>query len=239
MAATTRRSRNYKEKNSMFAFGHFALPVAAVVALGLLFIGIKLFFLTPSERVDAGFTDVTPRLNYAAEAEREPLPDIEPLPLGAPDPAEGTLIASGAGVSTVQVTPPPVVQEPRAETITAGPIASGAAAARPEARVSEPSPRNTPRTGASAGRTPARTAPSPADSKWAVQVGAFVNQGSAASLVDQIRKQGYTAAVSKSDMSGKTYHRVRVPAGDSRESANRLAAELERKGYPVAVVPVR
>ena len=52
MAATSRRSRNYKEKNSMFAFGHFALPIAALVAVGLLFVGIKLFFLTPSGKSD-------------------------------------------------------------------------------------------------------------------------------------------------------------------------------------------
>jgi len=66
-----------------------------------------------------------------------------------------------------------------------------------------------------------------------------VNGNSATTLVSEVKKQGYTASVSRADSSGKTFHRVRVNAGGTREDANRLAAELERKGYPVSVVPMQ
>jgi DedD protein len=79
---------------------------------------------------------------------------------------------------------------------------------------------------------------SAAQSKWGVQVGAFVNAGSASTLVSEIKKQGYAASVSTSAASGKTFHRVRVGAGNSREAADRLAVELRGKGYPVSVVPM-
>ena len=57
--------------------------------------------------------------------------------------------------------------------------------------------------------------------------------------MEQARKDGYSATVARGELSGKEYHRVRVAAGSTRESAEKLAAELEKKGYPVSLVPIR
>ena len=241
MSATTRRSRNYKEKSSMFAFGHFALPLAAVLALGLLFVGIKIFFFVPPDRTTAnapgarasappesGGTVEHARVNAQPENPIENANEIllEPVTLAKTD-AE-----------------PPAPTPTQAESITlAGPIETVEIVTRPPETKNKASAKTEPRpnlaeTRPKRGETP-RPAAVPSNSKWAVQVGAFINQSSAAATAEEMRKLGHKAAVSKSEMAGKTYHRVRVMAGNNREGANRLAAELERKGYPVAVVPVQ
>ncbi|MEA3507832.1 MAG: hypothetical protein U9R40_02790, partial [Synergistota bacterium] len=46
-----RRSRKYKEKRTMFAFGHLMLPLAGILAIGLLVLGVKLLFMTPKEEM--------------------------------------------------------------------------------------------------------------------------------------------------------------------------------------------
>ena len=52
MASVSRKSRNYKEKKSMLTFGYLVLPLVALIAVALLFVGIKLFFLSPVEKKD-------------------------------------------------------------------------------------------------------------------------------------------------------------------------------------------
>ena len=41
----TRRTRRYKMRRPLFAFGQLMLPLVGIVALGLLIVGVKLFFL--------------------------------------------------------------------------------------------------------------------------------------------------------------------------------------------------
>jgi cell division septation protein DedD len=79
----------------------------------------------------------------------------------------------------------------------------------------------------------------PPGSAWAVQVGAFSKESGASEVLNEMKKMGYSASISKSDASGATFHRVRVAAGKSREEAQRVASALEKKGYPVLVVPAR
>ncbi|MCL2684482.1 MAG: SPOR domain-containing protein, partial [Synergistaceae bacterium] len=133
-----------------------------------------------------------------------------------------------AGPLTARGTPAmPSGKTNTASTTTQRPAAAKTSAPATNARTTQP-----------AASPPANTATA-ANSKWGVQIGAFVNGNSATTLVSEVKKQGYTASVSRADSSGKTFHRVRVNAGGTREDANRLAAELERKGYPVSVVPMQ
>ncbi|MDR0616900.1 MAG: SPOR domain-containing protein [Synergistaceae bacterium] len=223
MAATSRRSRNYKEKNSMFAFGHFALPIAALVAVGLLFVGIKLFFLTPSGKGDG----------------------IE-VPI---DGTEGPGYYAAVSFDEFAETPPDLIFETLPEETASkpssapavGPIGSQTEAAS-AAKASQPSApaRQDAKAKAPVRRTPApSTAQAPSGTGWAVQVGAFSKLDGANTVLAEMKKMGYVASVSKSEASGSTFHRVRVSAGKSREEAQRLASQLEKKGYPVLVVPAR
>jgi cell division septation protein DedD len=233
MAATTRRSRITKMKGSGITFGHFALPVAAVVALGLLFMGIKLFFLTPPNHGAGELARIeTPVFSEQPEA----LDDEPDFMLAGSDPEiiapERLEISDTEDISFVLAGP-----------LTPSGKKTGSSAGTTERAVAT---NNTQTRGAAAKTAPptptakasASTAARGAKSKWGVQIGAFVNAGSASTLVTEVKKLGYAASVSKGAASGKTFHRVRVGAGNSREDANRLAAELSAKGYPVSVVPM-
>ena len=236
MAATMRRARNYKEKSTGFTFGHFALPIAAVIALGLLFVGIKLFFLSPPKQAGIPVT----RETFVSGTHDSPAPLFEEPDFSLAD--EG-LFGDG-----LQAAEPEKTETTEIAIVLAGPLtargtpaaSSGTTSAKADAKkaapaVSVPAANTKKAQPASPPRT--NTAPA-ANSKWGVQIGAFVNANSATTLVSEVQKKGYTASVSKVDSSGKTFHRVRVGAGSTREDANRLAVELERKGYPVSVVPM-
>jgi cell division septation protein DedD len=225
----------------MFAFGHFALPLAAVLALGLLFVGIRIFFLSPPDRTEADIPSVRtsqpPEAGGGEESDRanvqqaNPIENVEEVPL------------EPVTMTEADPAPPPSASAPVESITLAGPVETVEIVTRPsetkdKKAVKADTRPNRAVTPPNRGGTTRPAAP-PANSKWAVQVGAFINQNSAATTAEEMRKLGHKATVSKSEMSGKTYHRVRVMAGNNRESANKLAAELERKGYPVAVVPVQ
>jgi len=228
MAATMRRTRNYKEKSTGFTFGHFALPIAAVIALGLLFVGIKLFFLSPPKPVGIPVTPET----FASMTHDSPTPLVyEPdFALTEDGAFTGEHLTAGATATDIAI-------------VLAGPLSardtpassSGTNTARTNATQATPAASATTAQPAA----PPRANAAPANSRWGVQIGAFVNANSATALVSEVQNQGYTASVSRADSSGRTFHRVRISAGNTREDANRLAAELERKGYPVSVVPMQ
>jgi cell division septation protein DedD len=219
MAATTRRARSYKGKSSIFTFGHFVLPVAAVIALGLLFVGVKLFFLTPSEKagvevVSDGGTD--PQQGPAAPIVEQP---------------DFALAESDYEVKSVQGGS----EKPSADDVSiilAGPLTQTGSQAK--------TPVSPAATTSAAAKTQAVPSAAKANSKtkWGVQIGAFVSESSASTLLSEVKKQGYAASISKVDSSGKTFHRVRVGAGNTRDDAALLASELKQKGYPVSVVPM-
>ncbi len=45
-----RKTRKFKEKPVVFAFGHIMLPLVAILALGLLVLGVRLLFVTRGAR---------------------------------------------------------------------------------------------------------------------------------------------------------------------------------------------
>lgn len=232
MTSGGRRTRNYKEKRPMLAFGQIVLPIAALVAVGLLFVGIKLFFLTPPDRggveVPAGAesiremgnledksSDVVSSVVLAKSEEEKPQPKQNVVLAGPIDPAKP------ARNDAKTVTAKPSAPKPNVETGTkpaVKPTPSPAAAKKPDT-------------------TPVKVA---ATGSWAVQIGAFTKEEGAKTLSAQAKNDGYATTISATDSSsGTKFYRVRVSAGDSREKAEKLAAELEKKGYPASVFPIR
>ncbi len=252
----------------MLAFGQIVLPIAALIAVGLLFAGIKLFFLTPpnragvevvasvedtqkanaseAENLGGKSEDTAPAVATVKSEEKKPQQSKQNVVLAGPvDPAKATKsakIESKPAAAKPAPTKPAgsVAAKPATTKLSvAKPATTTQTAAKPGTKI-ETTPTAKPT--AQAQKKP-ETIPSPttakAGSKWGVQIGAFTKEEGAQTLSTQAKKDGYATTISATDASGTKYYRVRVSAGDTREKAEKLAAELEKKGYPVAVLPMQ
>ncbi len=83
----------------------------------------------------------------------------------------------------------------------------------------------------------ADTAAESATGMWAVQLGSFSNQQNAERLAKDLRDQGYAAFLSKLDTGSGALHRVRIGPQKDRESAESIAARLDKSGHSGQVVP--
>jgi len=79
---------------------------------------------------------------------------------------------------------------------------------------------------------PERATAQPSRAIWRVQIGAYSTRAAAEAVVRRVTQAGYTAAV----VSGRTWYRVLVQAGSTRQDAVNLAAHMGRGGYPGAFV---
>jgi len=82
--------------------------------------------------------------------------------------------------------------------------------------------------------------PAPAASTtgmWAVQLGSFGDQGNAERLAADLRKQGFAAFLSRHTTSSGLRHRVRIGPQKDRDSAEAMAARLQKTGHDGQVVP--
>lgn len=83
--------------------------------------------------------------------------------------------------------------------------------------------------------TPAETASS--TGMWAVQLGSFGNQENANKLAADLRKQNFTAFLSKLSTANGELHRVRIGPQKDRASAEKVAEQLAKAGHKGQVVP--
>lgn len=256
MASTRRKTRTYKEKCSMLAFGHFVLPIAALMALGMLFIGIKLFFLTPPDQGgievtldDSELAALSQDTNLHEEGQNNPpdktvlVANVQTIPPSSSKPASGKDVVL-AGPVDVDAS---VKQANTSAKATKDSSLTNTIQKEKKSVASNTTGKNTrdiktketdkkPAAESTVQKNADQQSTSKQASKWLVQIGAFTKQEGAAALADQAKKEGYTATVSKTDSSGTMYHRVRIAGGNTREDAAKLATELEKKGYPVALV---
>ncbi|HAK41401.1 MAG TPA: SPOR domain-containing protein [Synergistales bacterium] len=193
-----RKNRKFKEKPTVFAFGHIMLPLVAVLALGLLVLGVRLLFVSPESQVSYPETPEYP----GTETETPPV------------------VAQTSGETKVVAVPVPngdgPSSEPKATPSAPSVEETGSAKPSEETRPSEP-------TVASRG-------------SWIVQIGAFTLKDSAETLARDARSKNYNAFVVQAVVGGKTYYRVRIPAGEQKANADSLARELASKGYPTLVM---
>jgi murein L,D-transpeptidase YcbB/YkuD len=72
----------------------------------------------------------------------------------------------------------------------------------------------------------------PASGTWVVQVASLRDPGGAQRLVDELETQGFRAFIQRSQVEGKSYHRVRVgPLADRREANAMVEALQTQTGY--------
>ncbi|MGI9220687.1 MAG: SPOR domain-containing protein [Woeseiaceae bacterium] len=87
-------------------------------------------------------------------------------------------------------------------------------------------------------QTPATTpAETSATGMWAVQLGSFGDQANANKLAADLRKQNFTAFLSKLSTGSGELHRVRIGPLKDRESAEAVAEQLSTAGHKGQVVP--
>jgi DedD protein len=144
-------------------------------------------------------------------------------PSGSPEPAAP--VASNAEKTPPAVDNTPKPQPPAQQTRNPEPIPEP----KPEAKIKEDPP-----------ATVAAQAAAPAESAtgmWAVQLGSFSDQANAERLAADLRSQGYAAFLSRLQTSANLLHRVRVGPQESRESAENIAAQLQKNGHKGQVVP--
>lgn len=136
--------------------------------------------------------------------DREPIAPVEPAQL-PPAP-------------TVAAMPETLESSPEEPVTAPEPAPAAEPAPAPEAVVAAPEP------------TPAPTpAPPAANGDWVIQLGSFSSAANAEGLSQTLRTQGYNAYTHAVTVQGKAITRVYVGPLASREAANRLRDELERK----------
>jgi cell division septation protein DedD len=67
-----RKTRKFKEKPAIFAFGHIMLPLVGILALGLLVLGVRLLFVNPGGQISYP----EPSRPQASQPDPEPEPEI-------------------------------------------------------------------------------------------------------------------------------------------------------------------
>jgi len=76
--------------------------------------------------------------------------------------------------------------------------------------------------------------PRPGGPGFVIQLGSFTNEDNARELKNRLGNRYGPAFISEFVLAGRTYFRVRIPAGD-RPATEALAARLNADGYPVLI----
>lgn len=222
----SRRSRRSRGRKPSFGFGHFMLPIVGLVAVGILVLGVRMFFF-PSPG------------NMAQEKVDEPVQVTAPAAETPDEMAASTdaqVIAVPEGSTPAEPNQPPKAEAVKPKVETAKPRTE---TAKTGEKAVDPSPSAKP--GASQPQKTV-TAQSRAEVQssgkvqWNVQVGAFKDRANAESLLQKLRQEGYSAFLVDARAGESVLSKVLVRAGEDRESADTLAKKLIEKGYPVLVV---
>ncbi len=216
----TRRSRRNRARKTGFGFGHFMLPIVGLVAVGILVLGVRLFFF-PSSR------------------EEIVKPAEEPAVAVQPGVQEGNVVTTGNEGEEIIAVPEgnvPVKKEPEPpkktvpEKTETKPETRKTASSQPTAESGTPT---VPKSPVSQAKSPD---PSSKGVKWGVQVGAFKEKTNAEKLVKKLKEEGFVAILSEMKSGENALTKVVVLAGELRLDADKLSKTLQEKGYPVLVL---
>ena len=202
-----RRDKRYREQRLMFAFGQIMLPLVGIVAVAILILGIKMFFLPPK----------------SGDTSRPVVKQEDPISASVPKQNN-------------------VPSSPTAKEASKGKVVMACQSARfhcgAECKFPQAESPSTPSNVATSKTTSTAAPPTTSvakETKWCVQVGSFTERARAESVMRSLKEKGYSGLIAQAEVSGKTYFRVRVPAGNSREEANALENKLKGDGFPTLV----
>ena len=247
-----RETRRFKTKGFAISFGDFMLPLVGLVAIGLLFVAGKIFFFSDFQTNSQPIpVSIAPPDTSRADAEESASGPSSEASTVVQIPSQGATTSANlmldlddenraqntATDHQDQDGAPQSVNSSREENtentreiiiITAAPEPTSPQAT-PE---QQPVPNVEPNPAASIPAQPVQIQ----EANWMVQIGAYSTNAAAEAVLGRITQAGYRAIV----VPGRTWNRVLVQAGPTRQDAMNLAARLGRTGYPGAFpVPPR
>lgn len=219
-----RKSRRHRDPGPMFPFGDIMLPVIGIVALGLLVVGIKMFFLPSS--TDKGYDPVpVPEVvkKQASENTKKIQVNNNKKESQPPENMVAVPVSITAEKGKTRVETEALSDQPSTENIQKK---NSQTVSRPE----QPDPGK-----ALPEKKPSSKNDYEPKGNWNVQIGSFVERSSAELEADKAGKKGFNARIITAKVNGKTYHRVYIPAGVTRTDAEALAEKLKTRGFPTFV----
>jgi len=196
------------------------LPVVGLVAVGILVLGVRLFFF-PSSREEI------------VKPAEDPVVAVRP---GVQEGSAGTTGNEGEEIIAVPEGNVPVKKEPEppkkavTEKTETKPATRKTASSQPTAESGTPIVPKKPDTQAKPLETPSKAV------KWGVQVGAFKEKTNAEKLVKKLKEEGFVAKLFEIKSGENALTKVVVLAGEQRLDADKLSKTLQEKGYPVLVL---
>ncbi len=73
-------------------------------------------------------------------------------------------------------------------------------------------------------------------SAWMVQIGSYTSRDVADDMLEKVASAGFVVEICPVMLDGKTWYRLRVPGGDSRQEALHVQQSLRAKGYPTLLI---
>ncbi len=225
------------EKRPVFSFGQIMIPLVGLIAIGLLYLGVKMFFFTPIRIVNdkanippAEIEAQSAPISNHAEIETQPAPISNHAEIGPAKPA------SKAPSTSLMATPSVPIEEPLASSkdVVAVPSSESHAASTKAA-----SKTTTDSLKAKTSQQPsARSQPSKAKGGWGVQVGSFTEKWRADEVKGKLEKAGYgnQVRIVEAVVNGKRYYRVQVYAGGDVSDAKQLEKKMQDMNLPTFVV---
>lgn len=151
--------------------------------------------------------------------------DGTPVPV-ALEAAEIVLVAPSPRVAPTTAPSPPPRQTP------AQPVAATPRPTPSPAPTASPTPRPRARATVRPAPTPqvaAAHATAPATRRWILQLASYRNRSAADDFLKRLHKAGHQAYRESVTISGKTYYRVRLRVAGSKDVAQKLQRDIERK----------
>ncbi|AFM21511.1 hypothetical protein Anamo_0874 [Acetomicrobium mobile DSM 13181] len=211
------------EKRPVFSFGQIMIPLVGLIAIGLLYLGVKMFFFTPT-RIVNDKANIPP-----AEIEAQPAPISNHADTGPAKPA------SKAPGTSAKATPSVPIEEPLASSknVVAVPSSESSAAKSTKAA----SKTTTDGLEAKTSQQPSATS-QPSKGGWGVQVGSFTEKWRADEVKGKLEKAGYgnQVRIVEAVVNGKRYYRVQVYAGGDVSDAKQLEKKMQDMNLPTFVV---
>lgn len=217
----SRRSRRNRTRRPSFGFGHFMLPIVGLVAVGMLVLGIRMFFFpSPKGEIAPPGIEVAQPISPTGDQPGKP---VETTSAGS----GGEVVAVPEGSAPSVAPPVPKAAEPKPEikpavskTKSTALVATGGTGTAAKTETVQAKP----------------TEETNVKDAWNVQVGAFKDRSNAENLVKKMKQEGFPARLLEAKAGAAILFKVLVQAGSERASAETLAKTLSEKGYPVLVV---
>jgi cell division protein FtsN len=212
-----KRDRQKEKKQSTFSFGQIMIPLIGLVAIGLLYLGIKMFFLAPVKTLSEQATapnviaqpatpksEEKPQVSTATKVAKPSVPIEEP----SLRPENNVIATPSSRASTDSSTAS--VQE--SQTVAKQQLS--------QSQTSQPSDRQI------------------SDGGWGVQVGSFAEKWRAEDVKNKLETSGYQnkVRITEAVVNGKRYYRVQVYAGKDNSDAKELEKNLKAMNLPTLVV---